>query len=234
MVNCLCIKNWSFEESERDPYGLLTTLNEEGGKTRWFFLVNGVKKKQRERERELNLLKKKQLVLEPSFLKNCISDPTQISSFQSPPYAFVHRERQDPRPRHLPCQKLVRRHPHAAFVVILAVDVIVVVVIRSPILAVFVSQYLRPVRYVDWQRRRSRPDPIARGLYSFSRRLLPDPRAGNGLANIGGVRPGRAGVVEIRLIEFETRVGGDRRVVMLVAGEKTVAWPCVVTLTCRH
>jgi len=35
-------------------------------------------------------------VLEASFFPNCISDPTKIPPFQSPPYPFMNREGCDP------------------------------------------------------------------------------------------------------------------------------------------
>ena len=146
--------------------------------------------------------------MEPSFLPNCISDPTEIPPFESPTNPFVHRERGDPRPRHLPRQKLVRRNPNtaSAVAIAIAVNIVVIVVVAvtsTPAISVLVPEDLRPVRNVDRERRRSRADAIAGiGDRSLRGRLLGDQARGRDrFAELGRVGSGR--VVEVGLVEFE-------------------------------
>lgn len=170
--------------------------------------------------------------MEPGFFPNCISDPTEIPPFQRPPDAFVDREGRDSRPRHLPRQKLVRRDPHAS-VKALVVRVVVVVV-APPVVSVLVPQDLGPVRNAYRQRRRCAAVPIA-GVGALGRGLLgrrgDDAGAHRRFAVLRRAGPGE--VVDVRLVEFECRVGGECLVVV-IAGEVPVVWPRVVAFTSRH
>ncbi|CDP19831.1 unnamed protein product [Coffea canephora] len=114
----------------------------------------GVEKQKRSSQSlRKNVLKS---ILEPSFFPNCISNPTKISPFQSPPNSFVHRERCDSRSRQLSSQKLVRRNPFPTDVLPIVAVEIIIFTISPPILPILIFQYLRPVRHVHRQRR-SRP-----------------------------------------------------------------------------
>lgn len=100
------------------------------------------------------------LILESSFLPDCIPYPAQISPFQSPPNPFVHREGSDPSPRELPCQELVRGDSAGRVAVVVFV-IIIVVCFSPPIVSVILSKDLGPVRNVYRQRSDRRGAAIA-------------------------------------------------------------------------
>ncbi|MFS7956647.1 hypothetical protein Hanom_Chr07g00657001 [Helianthus anomalus] len=94
-------------------------------------------------------------IFKPSFLPNCISNSTQISSFQSPSHPFVNRKR-----RHsLPRQKLMWRNP------IFNRIIITIITISPPILYVILFYYLTPARNTHW----------CSSLHRHHRRTLRDP-----------------------------------------------------------
>lgn len=176
------------------------------------------------------------LILEAGFFPNCVSDPTEIPTFQGSPCAFVHREGGNPRPRHLPSQKLVRRDPHPVLTLVVAVQVDVVNAIPMAILPVLVPQDLRPVRNAHRQRGRIRSGQVVGRVCKrrLGGGLLWKAGARNRLAELFG-RVGAYGVVDVWLIEFECRLVSDiGRVVVSFIGKEAVARSSVVTFTGRH
>lgn len=175
------------------------------------------------------------LILEAGFFPNCVSDPTEIPTFQSPPCSFVHREGGDPRPRHLPRQKLVRRDPHPVLTLVFSVQVIVVNAVTTAILPILVSQDLRPVRNVHRQWRRIRSgEAVGRVKRRLGGRLLWVAWSLNSLAELIR-RVGADGVIDVGLIEFKCGlVRNIGSVVVSVIRKETVGRVSVVTFTGRH
>nr|GMD22625.1 unnamed protein product [Ipomoea batatas] len=113
--------------------------------------------------------------MEAGFLPDCVANLTQISPLEGASDAFVHREGGDSRSRQLPREKLVRRNP---IIAVLLVKVVVVVTVAPAILPVLVLQNLRPVGDVHRQgRRHALALPAAAGIYGGKASFL-DPSLG--------------------------------------------------------